>query len=383
MKRILHVRCINGFGGGPDKTVINSPRYYPEFGFEGMVAFLHPPGDDGVRFLKQRCESANAQAVFFEDRGPSDLSVFSKLTQLAKRKGVHVWQSHDDKSNVIGVYAKRFHRMKLVTMGHGWGSDLGLHPWKSWLYKNCTRASSRFYDACIAVSKDIYEMYREWGIPENRRFYLCNAIDTEFYARQYSTSEARKLFGLEPTGTFLFGALGRLAPEKGFSGLIKAVSALRKTGLSIDLWIGGEGGLHQDLKDLIQDLELQSSVKILGHLDDPRLFLQCLDGFVLSSLAEGLPNVVLEALSEGVPVIATKVAGVPDVIQHRRSGYLTEIGNKEELIAGMREVATSEMLRSTLAENGRADMVTGFSFRERMRKVCNIYSSLLAENIHQ
>jgi glycosyltransferase involved in cell wall biosynthesis len=273
--------------------------------------------------------------------------------------------------------------MKLVTMGHGWGSDLGLHPWKSWLYKNCTRASSRFYDACIAVSKDIYEMYREWGIPENRRFYLCNAIDTEFYARQYSTSKARKLFGLEPTGTFLFGALGRLAPEKGFSGLIKAVSALRKTGLSIDLWIGGEGGLHQDLKDLIQDLELQRSVKILGHLDDPRLFLQCLDGFVLSSLAEGLPNVVLEALSEGVPVIATKVAGVPDVIQHRRSGYLTEIGNQEELIAGMREVATSEMLRSTLAENGRADMVTGFSFRERMRKVCNIYSTLLAENIHQ
>jgi glycosyltransferase involved in cell wall biosynthesis len=379
MKRILHVRCINGFGGGPDKTVINSPRYYPEFGFDGLLAFLHPPGDKGVDLLKQRCESANAKAVFFEDRGPSDFTVFSKVTQLAKDERVHLWQSHDDKSNVIGVYARRFHRMKLVTMGHGWGSDLGVHPWKSWFYKNCTRVSCRFYDACIAVSKDIYEMYRGWGIPEHRRFYVKNAIDTDFYAREYSTCEARKRFGVEPTGKFLFGALGRLAPEKGFEGLIRAVRVLRESGASIDLWIGGEGGLRKDLERQIKDMGLENSVKLLGHLEDPRLFLQCLDGFVLSSLAEGLPNVVLEALSEGVPVIATKVAGVPDVIQNLKSGFLTEIGDLEGLIDGMRVILESEDLRRKFAANGRSEMVSRFSFRERMRSVCDIYNALLNE----
>ena len=120
-------------------------------------------------------------------------------------------------------------------------------------------------------------------------------------------------------------------------------------------------------------------MKVLGHLEDPRLFLQCLDGFVLSSLAEGLPNVVLEALSEGVPVIATKVAGVPDVIQNLKSGFLTEIGDLEGLIDGMRVILESEDLRRKFAANGRSEMVSRFSFRERMRSVCDIYNALLNE----
>ena len=376
-KKILHVRCVNGYGGGPDKTVINSPRYYPEFGYSGLIAFLHPPGDPGIKEIRKRAEDAKCEALFIEDRGPSDFRILKKLVAIAKENKVDLWQSHDDKTNLLGLYVRRFHPMKLVSMGHGWGADLGLHPWKSRLYKSCSRFACRCYDGCIAVSEDIDSMFHSWGIPDCRRFFIPNAIDTDYFIRRHDQKKARELIGHESTAQFLIGALGRLAPEKGFDRLIRVVRMVRDSGTMLELWIAGEGSRRSELQSLIESLGLGNSVKLLGHQKDPRLFLECLDGFVLSSLAEGLPNVILEALSMETPVVATRVAGVPGVITHRKEGLLVDIDDVEGLAKSIQELELLRSLGFELAKNGRKRMVECFSFRERMRRVCEVYDTIL------
>jgi glycosyltransferase involved in cell wall biosynthesis len=220
-------------------------------------------------------------------------------------------------------------------------------------------------------------MFISWGVPENRRFYVPNAIDTDYFIRSRDQRQARNLLGIQPTGDFLIGALGRLAPEKGFDRLIKAVHRLRNSGLMFDLWIAGEGGMRNELQSMISAMGLEDSVRLLGHQKDPRLFLESLDGFVLSSLREGLPNVILEALSMGTPVVSTKVAGVPGVITHREEGLLIDVDDTDAMVASIAELAQSGFLRENLIKKGRQLMVDRFNFSDRMRKVCDVYNTLL------
>ncbi len=99
--------------------------------------------------------------------------------------------------------------------------------------------------------------------------------------------------------------------------------------------------------------------------------------FVLSSLREGLPNVVLEAMAMEVPVVATPIGGVPRVIEHGQNGLLVEPGSAEELAAAMRRLSEEEGLCERLRQRGRHTVENRYSFRNRMRKVVSVFDELL------
>ncbi|MGL4462000.1 MAG: glycosyltransferase, partial [Planctomycetia bacterium] len=117
---VLHVRVVTGAGGGPDKTVLNSPRYLRPLGYDAVCAFLHPPGDPGVEILRQRADRWDAPTEMIPDRGPLDFESTLHLLNLCRRRRVSIWHGHDYKSNAIGLLLRRFHPMKLVTTVHGW-----------------------------------------------------------------------------------------------------------------------------------------------------------------------------------------------------------------------------------------------------------------------
>jgi glycosyltransferase involved in cell wall biosynthesis len=127
-------------------------------------------------------------------------------------------------------------------------------------------------------------------------------------------------------------------------------------------------------------LGLGGRVRLLGHCADPRGLYEALDLFVLSSLREGLPNVVLEALAMEVPVVTTRVAGVPRLIQDGANGVLVEPGSVDELAGGMARLLGDGAARARLAAAGRRTVVERYSFTARMRKVRAVYDGLLGRN---
>jgi glycosyltransferase involved in cell wall biosynthesis len=116
----------------------------------------------------------------------------------------------------------------------------------------------------------------------------------------------------------------------------------------------------------------------LGHRGDMTEFYQALDVFCLSSRREGLPNVLLEALAMETPVAATRVAGVPSVIEHKINGLLVEPGDATALAQMLARLATDAKLRARLAAAGRRTVAERYCFAARMKKIAAVYDELPA-----
>lgn len=373
---VLHTRCVTGVGGGPEKTILNSPRFLAELGYDSACAFMNPPEDPGFAELEQRAESSQARIISIPDRGALDWRVVRQLVNLCKREKVAIWHGHDYKSNFIGLLAKRFWPMRLISTVHGWVHHTSRTP----LYYGIDRLSLRFYDEVICVSEDLQATCKSLGVHPTRCHLVPNAIDTESIRRRLSVQEAKNLLKV-PAGYRLVGGVGRLAEEKGFDLLIEAVGQLARQGSRVLLWIAGEGPDRDRLEELVEALALGDRVKLLGNLNDPLRFFEALDVLVLSSRREGLPNVVLEAMSLEVPIVAAAVGGVADLVETGKTGVLCSSESAEDLAEAMVWIFTHGAESSLLARTARDLVEREYSFRKRMQCVAAIYDRALEPRI--
>lgn len=369
---VLDVRVVTGAGGGPEKTILNSPRLLEHSGYRMLCAYMHPPWDPGFERLQRRARQWKAPLLSVADRGPLDLGVLPRLLRICREERVAIWHAHDYKSNLIGLMLRPFWPMRLVTTVHGWVE----HTLKTPLYYAVDRYSLPRYERVLCVSPDLYARCRTYGVSEDRCFLLENGIDLGQFTRRCSPWEARRRMGLDP-GRLLVGAVGRLSPEKGFDLLIRAADRLLRQGLDFNLVIAGDGPQRPELEALITALGQQDWIRLLGYRDDTISLYESLDAFVLSSLREGLPNVLLEALAMEVPAVATRIAGVPRLIEDESNGLLVEAGSVEEIASALARLLTDAPVREYLRRGGRATVTEKFSFASRMEKVRLLYDSLL------
>ena len=128
--------------------------------------------------------------------------------------------------------------------------------------------------------------------------------------------------GLPNDGRPVWLAAGRLRTQKGFNYLIDAVAMVVKEYPGFCVGIAGFGPLAKDLNEQIARLGIDRNVRLLGRLNSLETLMRAVDGFVLSSITEAMPFVVLEAMSYGLPVVATEVGGVAELVRHRQNGIL-------------------------------------------------------------
>jgi len=129
------------------------------------------------------------------------------------------------------------------------------------------------------------------------------------------------------------GSIGRLTWQKGYESLIKIFSLLKKqTNKELFLSIAGTGPLEQSLQELIYELKLENSVKLIGSTlpkDIPK-FLVDLDIYIQSSVSEGSPLTIKEAMAASLPVISTSVGGIPEMIIDGKTGFLAPVNDNQK-----------------------------------------------------
>lgn len=372
---VLHTRVVTGTGGGPDKTILNSPRYLQSHGYQALCAYMHPPQDPGFDELRRRAEESSCPIIPVPDQGPWDVRVVRRMLKICRDENVSIWHAHDYKSNALGLLLRRFWPMRLVTTVHGWVKYTRRTP----IYYGIDRWCLRHYDRVICVSEDLRQVCFKSGVGENRCTVIDNAVDADQYKRRMSTTAAKRLAGFQPD-RFLIGAVGRLSSEKGFGLLIEAVDRLIRGGHLLELAIVGEGDVRPKLESQITTTADPERFHLLGYRSDLIELYQALDFFVLSSLREGLPNVLLEAMAMKVPVVATRVAGVPRLIQHEQNGLLVDPNSVEQLTAALSRLIRDEPLRKCLKQAGRQTIEERYSFSRRMQKIKLIYDELLNQD---
>ena len=372
---ILDTRVVSGTGGGPDKTILNQPRFLAPAGYRNVCAYMHPAGDPGFEQVRRRAESAEAPLVSVPDRGPWDWRVLGRMLDICRRERVAIWHGHDYKSNALGLLLRRFWPMRLVTTVHGWVK----HTRRTPLYYRIDRFCLPRYERVVCVSKDLYDECLTLGVPAERCLLIENGIDLTEYSRTLSRTEAKQALGI-PAERLVVGAVGRLSAEKGFDVLIRAVDRLARAGLDVELRIAGEGDEETRLRALIAELGCGARVRLLGFQANVKELYQAFDVFALSSLREGLPNVLLEAMALETPVVATRIAGVPKLIDDDTNGLLIQAGSVEELMGALERLLGDAELRRWLAQAGRETIAARYSFAVRMDKIQALYDELLGRS---
>lgn len=142
--------------------------------------------------------------------------------------------------------------------------------------------------------------------------------------------------------TLQFLCIGRLCEQKGQLLLLEAFSNFIKLGQGGYLTLAGDGEMRDELEQFIEANQLQNNVKITGWVDSNQIkhMLSKSDAMLLPSFAEGLPVAIMEAMATGVPVISTSIAGIPELLQHNRTGFLVCPGSVGALEAALNAFAT-------------------------------------------
>lgn len=370
MRRMAHLRVVAGTGGGPEKTILNSPRFIRHHGYDAQVVYLCAPDPTIQQSLRTRAEKLECPLTLIEDHGMRDVSVIKKLLRFMRQERIELLQTHDYKSNVLGLILRRFHKMHLVSMLHGWTDTTGRMP----LYIAIDKKCLPWYEKLICVSEDLVDECKKLRIPDRKIQLVHNAIDLATFTRTTPKELAKREIGVEENAP-LIGMVCRLSPEKGIIEAIAMVSRLNAQGKRVQLWVAGDGPFRPHIEKEIASRGLGEQVRLLGQLSDTRMFYQAMDTFLLNSIREGLPNVVLEAMALEVPVVATRVAGVPSLIRPNRTGWLIEPGDERALDASVLESLVPEFGREK-SQAARELIEQEFSFDQRMRKVAVIYDSL-------
>lgn len=369
---VFDTRVVTGSGGGPDKTILNSPQFLAPLGYHMLCGYLHPPGDPGYADIEAKAAKYNAPLISIPDRGPTDLKVVSALLKVCREHDVRIWHGHDYKTNALGLALRPFHRMKLVTTVHGWVHHTARTP----LYYKIDKFCLKRYERVYCVSPDLVEACRAAGVKASKLVLLENGIDTAEYTRRQTVAEAKVALNL-PADRLHIGAVGRLEPEKAFDLLIRAVHQLNASGVGCGLTVVGDGHDRPRLEALVKELGIADRIQLVGWQSDVKRWFEAMDVFALSSRREGLPNVLLEAMALGVPCVATRIAGIPRLIEDGVSGRLIPPDDLPELVAGLHEALTSEPTRERFRTAGRTTIETRYSFAARMGTLATEYDKLL------
>lgn len=204
---------------------------------------------------------------------------------------------------------------------------------------------------------------------------IYNAVDWSQLATSMSRADMRASVGVPPEAP-LAGIIARLTTQKAHVHLFDAIA--RTPALdNLHLMVVGDGELREQLAQRVAALGLSGRVRFLGARRDLGNLLRAIDMFVMPSLWEGLPLSMVLAMGAGLPVVATRVAGIPEVVQDGVTGLLVPAGDVTALGEALARLLESPGLRQRLGEAARSFVTPRFGVDGYVASIAGLYDSLL------
>lgn len=292
-----------------------------------------------------------------------------------RRGRYDVVHTHISKAGILGRLAARLAGVPAVLHTyHGQAEELRGGGPASRMYLRCERCAAAWCDALVAVSQGTAQQCLANGIgrPEQYRV-IHNGIEVTRFAGLRGS--ASPLSGCGP-GPHI-GAIGSLTPEKGIEALLHVLPGLARQWPDVCLHVVGDGRLRPELEHLAARLHLQQRVRFTGIVADVRPWLANLDVFAMPSLQEGLPTVLLEAMASACAVVAARVGGIPEIVEHDVHGLLVPAGQVAPLEAALRELLQDPVRRERLGRAAQERVRTAFGLDHMLAQLAAEYERLL------
>ena len=347
-------------------------------------------GDDNKGLLKALDKiGISTRRLKYLRRGVNPLFDFLGLIEirkLIKKEKPDTLFLCSSKAGAVGGFAGRLANVpKIIYRIGGWTFNDPWPKWKKKIYIWIEKFSAKFKDIIINNAKSDTEQAKKMGIkPKKEILTIYNGIDTnnlKFLDRE----EARKeILGGSVSGWQLIGVIANLYPAKGLEYLIEAASIIRNRFVSIKFIVIGEGMERLKLKELIKKYNLEGSFFLVGAVSDAYKYLKAFDIFVLPSVKEGFPWVILEAMAAGVPIVATKVGAIPEILENSsirqladsgQAALLVEPRSAKELSQAIFELLEDYSFRTRIAENAKKVVEEKFSLEKMVGEIEKLFDS--------
>ncbi|HUW54252.1 MAG TPA: TIGR03088 family PEP-CTERM/XrtA system glycosyltransferase [Rhodanobacter sp.] len=336
---------------------------------------------DGFSAFREKIEDPNVPCVALNKKPGKDWRCYFRLWKALRKFKPDLVHTYNygalDAAPVAKIAGVR--RVVHAERGRNANDPRG----ESRKYRYLRRWLAPFIDRYLAVSRDLRDWLTEKvGIDPSRVVYIPNGIDAADFAVAPTKKKVRPLLGsFAPPGTIVIGTVARLDPVKDQTGLVSAFNFLCESLPDmrgrLRLAIVGEGPQRSAVEAQIAHLGLLEQVCLLGNRDDVPAILVEFDIFAFSSIAEGMPGVLLEAMAAGLPVVATEVGGVGDVVASGITGLLVPAGNPLTLAKALATYVSDEALRVRHGRAGRKRVETGFSLDDMVSAYVALYDELI------
>lgn len=316
-------------------------------------------------------------AVFPEAEWGSG-KMFLELARQFKQSKLDLIHTHKYKDTILAAPAAKLCGIPhVVRTVHGLREPFkGMQAFKMNVYEAIERTIHRHcVDAIIGVSSQIERKYRGEGAV-SRVVCIRNGIDLDGRTTKVDRNSIRRDLGVD-MGICLIGTVGRLTPVKGLTYLLQSVSILLRQRANVRLLIVGDGVIRKDLEAQARDLGISENVVFLGHREDTQELLQALDIFVLPSLSEGIPMALLEAMAASRAVVASRVGGIPEIVEDGVEGILVEPMDVNRLAESCVRLIDSPETAMKMGEQARKRVVQDFSASVMADRVEGLYKQLV------
>lgn len=339
------------WGGGAERVFLNILRHINREKFEPVLVLFEEKGDLFSDVPSDiRVVALNGKRIL----GLTWIIFFYKFIRLLRKEKPDVILSFMWYTNFITLLARYLSKINCrMIVSERYALSFSYEGWfieaqRKFVIRFIYPQANAIVVNSEALKNEFIKMFR---FHENKITVIYNPIDI---------MQVKRLGRLKVENLHLdldlpvIVASGRLTPQKGFSYLIRVLRILTSDGIPCRLVILGKGKSEKELKKLAVRLGIKDRVDILGFQQNPYKYIACSTIFVLSSLYEGFPNVLLEALALGVPSIATRCpTGPEEIITDGVDGILVPPADEKALADAIKRLLGDEDLRRRLGEAGR------------------------------
>lgn len=365
--RVLFMLDYLGAAGGAERFAVGLATHLPPERFAVWMCSTREAEQGPERAL----EEANVAHIHLGRESWWDVHRFGALASLIRRERIDVIHAHMFGSNAWGTLIGRLSGVPVVVAHETTWSYEG-EPIRRFLDgRFIGRYASRF----IAVStRDAERMVSIERVPPDKVLVMPNAYIPQPHP---PAQDLRTELGISPS-TPLIVSVAVLRRQKALTVLLDAYARVLELIPEAVLAIAGDGECRAELEQYAGQIGLSERVHFLGSRADVDSILQSADVAAMSSDYEGMPLVAYECLANGTPLVATNVGGLPDLIEHGRTGLLVEPRDPEALAGALIELLTDSDRRAEMsrAATTRAEE---FTIEAIAGRFADLYEQLLLE----
>lgn len=374
--RIMELRSTYRWGGGPDKTILNSAKMHDPKRLSTFVVYLRSDWDNEFS-IGDKARSMGINFIEIVEHGIIDINAFKKIIAIIKENKIDILHSRDYKTNLYALIIKKFicRNLKIVTTAHGWvGNGLKLS-----IYYGLDKLLVASFDRNFILFKDqVKNFYRKPR--KNRTVVIHNAIDPVQWNPATTTKGTFRSELNIPKDASIIGFVGRIMPEKDIITMISVAHELIKVrNRKVVFVLVGESKdpeYDKKVREKIKSCALEGEIILAGKKSDLQKIYVDFDVFLMTSLQEGFPNSLLEAMAMGIPSVVTAIDGIPEIIRNMKSGILCKTYDIKGFADAIELLLSDQKISTDISKTARTIIENELSFERRLRKMEDEYERL-------